>query len=608
VVGERDSGSGGGGEQKQRKTKTGKASSSTSGSLGGGSQKEASSRSSKQTDRLSGSKRRVQDEPSEETPSKESSTGDVEGDEAEAPVADKPITNMSNNFFPRNQDTDAVARQQREQLLLLQQRLQQQQAQLQHQQQQMHNQQFYPHQQHNLPSQHLTQDHLHSALPPMDTKTLASTILQYGAGLNSNLFSALNNYQALSTQQQQRPSLPQFNANLGGGPLGSAYADIQNMLRNGQPNLLQQQSQHNSFSQLYNGVNDKMDLVSQVRAMAEMQGGMTSHLSRQLASPSMPLAFGAAPGQQCVFPSEDNHTIGSHNSVLRSEPPQVRTLTLVCDLFSPHKGQVNLLKLAEKIEIKKPNQMGIIGLSCQYKMKDGQEQIVVRGKVKEAKRHFAHQAQLRLSLPGSPNISVKVFSTGRLQIAGCREEQIGVSAVRVVAEGVNEVMMMDSTAIQRQYITGPTPGAPVPGPLDLNALPQADIVMINCSFDSGFGRLGFGLNPLKLTEKVRELQGVNNNVEEVSYTPEMHYTGVKIKYRTHSSSIKGGGDSNGQSCKEVFIGIFPSGKAVITGASAWTDVDRAYEFARSTLAANFDAIKVPLDQVRPNRKKSRSET
>ncbi len=62
----------------------------------------------------------------------------------------------------------------------------------------------------------------------------------------------------------------------------------------------------------------------------------------------------------------------------------------------------------------------IIHMHICTQTESGQEKVVVRGKVKDAKRHFAHQAQLRLSLPGSPNISVKVFSTGRLQIAGCR--------------------------------------------------------------------------------------------------------------------------------------------------------------------------------------------
>ena len=97
--------------------------------------------------------------------------------------------------------------------------------------------------------------------------------------------------------------------------------------------------------------------------------------------------------------------------------------------------------------------------------------------VKDAKRHFAHQAQLRLSLPGSPNISVKVFSTGRLQIAGCREEHVGQLAVRTVAEGVNEIMAKGQSVISRQHVCGPVSGTNIEGPLDLDRLPSPEVTL-----------------------------------------------------------------------------------------------------------------------------------
>ena len=54
-----------------------------------------------------------------------------------------------------------------------------------------------------------------------------------------------------------------------------------------------------------------------------------------------------------------------------------------------------------------------------YKDETGNMVAISRGKVKDAKRQFAHQVQLRLCMQCNPNISVKVFKTGRLQVDFC---------------------------------------------------------------------------------------------------------------------------------------------------------------------------------------------
>ena len=77
------------------------------------------------------------------------------------------------------------------------------------------------------------------------------------------------------------------------------------------------------------------------------------------------------------------------------------------DLFSPHEGQISLPVLADSCNIVTSG-FGIVGLSCQLSSAEG-TRVVKRGQVKDARRHFAHQAQLRLSLARSPNLSVKVF-------------------------------------------------------------------------------------------------------------------------------------------------------------------------------------------------------
>jgi hypothetical protein len=43
---------------------------------------------------------------------------------------------------------------------------------------------------------------------------------------------------------------------------------------------------------------------------------------------------------------------------------------------------------------------------------------------------------------------------------------------------------------------------------------------------------------------------------------------------------------------DLHVGMFPSGKAVITGAVRWEEVRQSYEFARAVLCDHFDYLKV----------------
>ena len=62
-------------------------------------------------------------------------------------------------------------------------------------------------------------------------------------------------------------------------------------------------------------------------------------------------------------------------------------MTFVCDLFSPHEGQINLEILADNCNIVTTG-YGIVGLSCQLSSAEG-TRVVKRGQVKDARRHFA---------------------------------------------------------------------------------------------------------------------------------------------------------------------------------------------------------------------------
>jgi len=279
-------------------------------------------------------------------------------------------------------------------------------------------------------------------------------------------------------------------------------------------------------------------------------------------------------------------------------------MTFVCDLFSPHEGSVNLQILSEKCEMS-TGATGITGLSCQLQTPSGTA-VVKRGYMKDAKRHFLHQAQLRLTLTTSPNVSVKVFSTGRLQIAGCRDEASCMEAVETIAAAFNAVQALPGgeDVIKRTEKGGLWPGAVVEGPIDTSKITQPQIVMINCSFDSNMSVLGYGVDPNVLAQLIEAIQkGGDACVEEVSYTPDQRYTGVKVKFRPAPS--RGGEGRGGKNDREVFVGIFPSGKAVITGAVTWEEVDQAYEWARGVLCDNFEVLRVPLAQGQPTRKKQR---
>jgi len=285
------------------------------------------------------------------------------------------------------------------------------------------------------------------------------------------------------------------------------------------------------------------------------------------------------------------------------EPPQVRTMTFVCDLFSPYEGQISLQVLAEQCKIVDSG-FGIVGLSCQLQTPEGAK-VVKRGQVKDARRHFAHQAQLRLSLASSPNLSVKVFSTGRLQIAGCHDETSCMEAVRIVAHALNDIFERSTSIMKRQVKAGQdAAGVKLDGKIDVNKLPLPKIVMINCSFDSGMAALGYGLDPHKLTELLHKAQETSASVEEVSYNPDQRYTGVKVKFKP--TVVGANGQKAALSDREIFIGMFPSGKAVITGAVRWEEVSETYEFAKSMLCDNFDHLRVPLSQSEvSSRKKQR---
>ena len=273
--------------------------------------------------------------------------------------------------------------------------------------------------------------------------------------------------------------------------------------------------------------------------------------------------------------------------------PVVSMMAFVVDLFSPHDGSVDLRVLAEcwrPTPAVEAGGTGIVGLSYQYKDEQGKNVFISRGKVKDAKRQFAHQVQLRLSLPSNPNISVKVFKTGRLQIAGCRDEPTCKMIIECVLEALNNLQKTaaGSKVFERHVCEPSGQHVPIQGQLQYAAIVKPETVNINCTFDAGYSQVGYTLDPVALKAVVERAQYASV-IKSVEYTPEKRYAGLKIIFRPPKPP------ASMQEKREIFIGIFPSSKTVITGAVNWEEVDDAYDFASGLLLSNFEDIRRPIE-------------
>lgn len=286
--------------------------------------------------------------------------------------------------------------------------------------------------------------------------------------------------------------------------------------------------------------------------------------------------------------------------------PVVSMMAFVVDIFSPHDGSVDLRALAECFQpTADEGEEGIVGLSYQYKDDQGNMVCISRGKVKDAKRQFAHQVQLRLCLPCNPNISVKVFKTGRLQIAGCKDEGTCNKIVRHVLNCLNSIHAtpQGSRVFERHVCEPSGQHVAIHGPIDFDTVVTPETVNINCTFDAGYSFVGYTLDPLALKDVVAQAEYATF-VKSVEYTPEKRYAGVKVLFKPPQAA--NAGDEH-KAKREVFIGIFPSSKTVITGAVNWAEVDDAYDFASRLLLQNFEAIRKPMDDSTAKRARQRSK-
>ena len=174
-------------------------------------------------------------------------------------------------------------------------------------------------------------------------------------------------------------------------------------------------------------------------------------------------------------------------------------------------------------------------------------------------------------------INLKIFNNGKIQMTGVKNDTLANNAINLVKKLINS---------NRRYYEN------VNGILKVSGYKT---VLINSDYDCGFKIERDNLCNLLISQF---------NLS-VNYEPE-NYPGVKIGYfwntynNIHHTGVcncvgekcdgkgKGGSINN---CKKVTISIFQSGKIIITGGNALTQINNAYDFINKILFDNYFEIK-----------------
>jgi len=143
--------------------------------------------------------------------------------------------------------------------------------------------------------------------------------------------------------------------------------------------------------------------------------------------------------------------------------------------------------------------------------------------------------------------SIKVFSNGSLQVAGCSD-------------------ILDCTRVinQLNYLLKELEVIDKPAPLS-----SYRIVMINTNFS-----LNYDVNVHKIIEHFSK-----SSIFNVTFEPDK-YSAVKIKFKP------------AQDMKEVTVSIFGTGKVIITGAETLQEIALAYNIIVQNIHSYRDEIKV----------------
>jgi TATA-box binding protein (TBP) (component of TFIID and TFIIIB) len=329
------------------------------------------------------------------------------------------------------------------------------------------------------------------------------------------------------------------------------------------------------------------------------------------------------PGDGCASTASTAST-ASHSVAAAAAPVAtsyfVSTVTVVSSLGTAVDTQT-LFDVAELDASAQPLLGGDGGetlqaLSVQLatQVRDAQGARALEDKKKKKRGFFGNQTTLVFEFrspraPSDPKrIHVKVFRNGSLQLAGVRDLDHGP---RLVAHVVGR--LRDLAARHPELAAEPS----------LMVMGPCSNVLINANFD-----VGMCLRRERLQECVRDVYGTVCSFEPCIYP------GMKIKYMWNDAAplwrrdgvcrcravsdpsppmasgkappggrhkgkaslpCSGAGDGHSEGrCRKVTIGVFRSGKSMITGAQSIEQVDAAYDFlTKVVLARHHGGVRMP---------------
>jgi hypothetical protein len=104
----------------------------------------------------------------------------------------------------------------------------------------------------------------------------------------------------------------------------------------------------------------------------------------------------------------------------------------------------------------------------------------------------------------------QVFKTGRLQIAGCKDEGTCNKIVRHVLNCLNSIHAtpQGSRVFERHVCEPSGQHVAIHGPIDFDTVVTPETVNINCTFDAGYSFVGYTLDPLALKDVVAQVRSV----------------------------------------------------------------------------------------------------
>eukprot|EP00293_Proteomonas_sulcata_P004484 CAMPEP_0184327668 /NCGR_PEP_ID=MMETSP1049-20130417/143214_1 /TAXON_ID=77928 /ORGANISM="Proteomonas sulcata, Strain CCMP704" /LENGTH=297 /DNA_ID=CAMNT_0026649933 /DNA_START=110 /DNA_END=1003 /DNA_ORIENTATION=- len=183
-------------------------------------------------------------------------------------------------------------------------------------------------------------------------------------------------------------------------------------------------------------------------------------------------------------------------------------------------------------------------------------------KVRNANK-FDHCCFVTMCLPGGfEHVSVKVFKTGRLQTAGCKNGAMSLEVCKIVADCVKRIAMdgQPETLFKGDGIPQWRTKLAVDAPVNVRLEKQSILGV----FDLGFKEKGFSVD----MEELRMLLSHPDNKDRITkvHVPKADKN-MKVN-RMQGLGVYVNKDCLSAAENNVFVNIFPTGKCTVTAASS----------------------------------------